>query len=158
MDEQTPQDQLRVGDADRERVAERLRSAYAEGRLDLAEYDDRVRQAWAARTYGELDRLTGDLPAGGTEPAGRRPPAPLQDSGAGGVARGRDERRQHGPHRASVAAWLSVSLINVVIWATVSLSTLHWVYPWWIWIAGPWGAVILAGWITGRSGGARPSR
>ncbi len=39
-----------------------MRSAHADGRLDLSEYDERIQQAWAARTYGELKALTADLP------------------------------------------------------------------------------------------------
>lgn len=58
----TPRSQLRAADTDREHVAEQLRSAHTEGRLDLTEYDERVQQAWAARTYGELRALTADLP------------------------------------------------------------------------------------------------
>jgi Domain of unknown function (DUF1707)/Domain of unknown function (DUF4190) len=58
----TPRGQLRAADTDREHVAEQLRSAHAEGRLDLSEYDERIQQAWAARTYGELKALTADLP------------------------------------------------------------------------------------------------
>lgn len=57
-----PRSRMRAADTDRESVAERLRSAHAEGRLDLTEYDGRVQQAWTARTYGELDALTADLP------------------------------------------------------------------------------------------------
>jgi hypothetical protein len=30
-----------------------------------------------------------------------------------------------------------------------------WVYPWWVWVAGPWGAVLLARWVTGRVEGVR---
>src|SRR5262245_47581179 len=54
---------LRAGDADRERVAERLRTALDEGRLNLYEYDERLRDAYAAKTYSELDALVGDLPS-----------------------------------------------------------------------------------------------
>jgi hypothetical protein len=53
---------LRASDADRERVAAVLRTAAAEGRLDLAELDDRLAQLYAARTYAELAPLTRDLP------------------------------------------------------------------------------------------------
>jgi len=53
---------FRAGDADRERVAERLRVALEEGRLNLHEYDDRLRQAYAARTHADLDALIADLP------------------------------------------------------------------------------------------------
>lgn len=55
--------QLRVADTDRQAVADRLGTALREGRLDLAEYDERLRRAYAARTYHELDDLLTDLPA-----------------------------------------------------------------------------------------------
>lgn len=150
--DQAPRDEMRASDRDREQVAERLRSAHAEGRLDLAEFDERVRQAWAARTYGELQPLTADLPA--TRPASR--PAPPEQ--AWPQHRGQPQGPHHGPrraphrdhgHRAAVGAWLSVSLINLVIWAVVSVGSMHLVYPWWVWVAGPWGALLLARWISG---------
>ena len=53
---------LRAGDTDRERVAERLRLALDEGRLNLYEYDERLRDAYGAKTYSELDALLADLP------------------------------------------------------------------------------------------------
>ncbi|WP_251093579.1 DUF1707 domain-containing protein [Streptomyces sp. Caat 7-52] len=56
---------LRASDADRERVAEVLRDALAEGRLDMDEFEERLESAYAARTYGELAPLTRDLPAAG---------------------------------------------------------------------------------------------
>jgi hypothetical protein len=57
--------ELRASDADRERVAEHLREALAEGRLDMAEFEDRLEAAYRARTYGELAPLTRDLPVPG---------------------------------------------------------------------------------------------
>lgn len=54
---------LRASDADRERVAELLRDAYAEGRLDVDEHAERIEAAYGARTLGELAPLTRDLPA-----------------------------------------------------------------------------------------------
>ncbi|SDK67448.1 DUF1707 SHOCT-like domain-containing protein [Streptomyces indicus] len=56
--------ELRASDADRERVAEVLRNALAEGRLDMEEFDERLGAAYQARTYGELEPLTRDLPTG----------------------------------------------------------------------------------------------
>jgi hypothetical protein len=53
---------MRASDADRERVAEVLRTAVVEGRLDLHEVDERLRQVYAARTYGDLEPITKDLP------------------------------------------------------------------------------------------------
>ncbi|MEU3406780.1 DUF1707 domain-containing protein [Streptomyces sp. NPDC006670] len=54
---------MRASDADRERVVERLRDAVAEGRLDMAEFEERLEAAYKSRTYAELEPLTGDLPA-----------------------------------------------------------------------------------------------
>ncbi|MEU1289387.1 DUF1707 domain-containing protein [Kitasatospora sp. NPDC005856] len=54
---------LRVSDADREKVAELLRDAYAEGRLDADEHAERIEAAYAAKTFGDLAPLTRDLPA-----------------------------------------------------------------------------------------------
>ncbi|MGH3937340.1 MAG: DUF1707 SHOCT-like domain-containing protein [Pseudonocardiaceae bacterium] len=141
VDEKNSRAPMRAADVDRERVAEQLRLAHAEGRLDLAEYDERVRQAWAARTYGELKILISDLPQAAATPVGGSPDV---------------HHRSHWRGRAPV--WLSVSLINLLIWGIVSLATLSWIYPWWIWVAGPWGAVLLVGWITERVSGAQPSR
>ncbi|MDH6705247.1 hypothetical protein P3T27_001955 [Kitasatospora sp. MAA19] len=53
---------LRVSDADRERIAELLRDAYAEGRLDADEHAERIGAAYAAKTFGDLVPLTRDLP------------------------------------------------------------------------------------------------
>jgi DUF1707 SHOCT-like domain len=63
---------LRAGHADRERAIDVLKAAFAEGRLDQDEYTERVGQAHAARTYGELATLTSDLPVG---PLGSLTPA-----------------------------------------------------------------------------------
>ncbi|MFF8945409.1 DUF1707 domain-containing protein [Streptomyces sp. NPDC014864] len=57
--------QLRASDADRERVAEILRDALAEGRLDMGEFEERLETTYKARTYGELAPITRDLPAAG---------------------------------------------------------------------------------------------
>ncbi|GAA0599986.1 DUF1707 domain-containing protein [Kribbella sandramycini] len=55
---------MRASDADRERVAEILREALVEGRLRLSEFESRLEEAQAARTYGELEHLVHDLPVG----------------------------------------------------------------------------------------------
>jgi hypothetical protein len=47
------------------------------------------------------------------------------------------------------SAWFTVSLINILIWGIICVTTTSWVYPWWIWVAGPWGAMLLAGWLSG---------
>lgn len=52
-----------MSDADREIVFARLNAAAAEGRLTLAEFEERVDGVLRARTYGEVEPLLADLPA-----------------------------------------------------------------------------------------------
>lgn len=73
---------LRASDADRERVAEILRRAAGDGRLTLEELDERLDQAYAAKTYAELEPVTRDLP--GTERAPVRAQAPAGPARPGG--------------------------------------------------------------------------
>lgn len=53
---------LRASDAERSATAELLRRHHAEGRLDTEEFEERVERCYAAKTRGELDALTTDLP------------------------------------------------------------------------------------------------
>jgi len=52
----------RASDADRDRTAAALREHLAAGRLTIQEFDERLDQAYAAKTLGELDGLMADLP------------------------------------------------------------------------------------------------
>ncbi|MFI5965335.1 DUF1707 domain-containing protein [Streptomyces asoensis] len=81
---------LRASDADRERVAEVLRDALAEGRLDMAEFEERLEETYKARTYGELAPITRDLPAAGvTSPSVSLAKEPPEDgSWAGRIVGG----------------------------------------------------------------------
>jgi hypothetical protein len=54
--------EMRCSDADRDRVAGVLRRHYGEGRLSLAELEERLAEAYAARTREELDRALRELP------------------------------------------------------------------------------------------------
>lgn len=54
--------EVRASDADRDAVVERLRRALSQGRLTLAEFDERAAAAYAAKTHGDLAELTRDLP------------------------------------------------------------------------------------------------
>jgi hypothetical protein len=68
---------LRASHADRERVVGVLKAAFVDGRLAKDEFDLRVGQTFAARTYAELAALTADLPAAkppqSARAQGRRP-------------------------------------------------------------------------------------
>ncbi|MEV0175327.1 DUF1707 domain-containing protein [Streptomyces sp. NPDC050803] len=67
--------ELRASDADRERVAEILRDALAEGRLDMEEFEERLDATYKARTYGELTPITRDLPTAPTVSMVKEPEA-----------------------------------------------------------------------------------
>jgi len=66
---------LRASDADRERVAQVLHTALAEGRLTVAELQERLDAVYAAKTLGELEPVTLDLP-GHTDLVPRAPAWP----------------------------------------------------------------------------------
>jgi Domain of unknown function (DUF1707) len=127
-------DEMRAADADRQVVADRLRVALDEGRLDLHEYDERLSRAYAAKTYGDLDRLLADLPA---VPHQRMPAEPVA------------QIPQHVTAQwlAQVwSSWMPAVLITSAVWAVTSIASGELQYYWPIWVAAPWGAVLL--WTT----------
>jgi hypothetical protein len=65
---------LRASGADRERVIDLLKAAFVQGRLYRDEFDARIGQALASRTYGELAAVTADIPAELVAAPPRRPP------------------------------------------------------------------------------------
>jgi Flp pilus assembly protein TadB len=60
---------LRVSDAERQAVTDRLAEHFGEGRLDQAEFDDRVGRAMSAKTRADLNGLFDDLPETGAPAA-----------------------------------------------------------------------------------------
>jgi hypothetical protein len=87
--EPLPPSQQRISDAERHEVAEILRRAAGEGRIDLEELDERLEATYAAKTYADLVPITHDLPsAAPRQPAvsatGPRPevvPGPSREHG-----------------------------------------------------------------------------
>jgi len=66
---------LRASHADREQMIDTLKIAFVQGRLTKAEFDARVGQTFASRTYAELAAVTADLPVGlAVVPPSRKPP------------------------------------------------------------------------------------
>jgi hypothetical protein len=140
-------DALRASDKDREFVADRLREALNEGRLDLTEYDDRLRDAYAARTYGDLKGLLSDLPA--VAPTSRsqvvpsnplQPPAVVPTQPPGGTVAQWVFNQWSG--------WLGLAVILTAIW----LISGHGDY-WPVWPLGIWGVFNLLSTINGLSNG-----
>jgi hypothetical protein len=70
--------QLRASHADRDQVAGTLKVAFVQGRLTKDEFDLRIGQAFAARTYADLATLTADIPAGLVDTPPLRPVARKQ--------------------------------------------------------------------------------
>jgi hypothetical protein len=144
---------MRAGDADRESVAERLRGALNEGRLDLHEYDERLRQTYAAKTYGELQGLLSDLP--GTAPLARSQVVPASGPASPHWEPGPDGRYPDATRRWVWETWdsyLGAVAIVVTIWfVTVVTSGAHYFWP--IWVAGPWGAVLAVQTVRGLGTG-----
>ena len=139
---------MRASDRDRQEVVDRLRSAVEDGRLKMDEYTDRMGRAYQAVTYGDLAPLHADLP----EPA-RALPEPAPAAGWVAAPPTMAPCAYHAwrlfaglPAALKVlwTIWLTAVLINVVVWALVSGTTGHLAYPWPVWVAGPYGAALLA--------------
>lgn len=142
-------DELRVGDGDRQVAADRLRSALDEGRLDLHEYDERLQQAYAAKTYGELNGLLADLPTTVSAQRAQLAPAPAQ-----GVVAGTVQSAAHpdATRRWLVEQWSSyVGVVGIVVMIWFLSGTEGGFWP--IWVAGPWGAILLWRTVTGLASG-----
>jgi hypothetical protein len=149
---------MRASDADRQEVIERLRTALDEGRLKMEEYIDRVGHASEAVTYADLAPLYADLPEGGAvarpDP---HPPAPAGPPAAQPVRTSRGGMPT--PLKVLWTIWGAAVAVNVVIWFIVSVSAHHLIYLWPVWVAGPWGAILLAvsvGAAQIRRGGTQP--
>jgi hypothetical protein len=134
-------DEMRAADADRQAVADALKAALDEGRLDLHEYDERLRQAYAAKTYGELDVLLADLPAVAPAPAPAPAAAPERD----------DVTRRWLLH--VWGSWIPVVGITTAIWVVSAIASGEWLYFWPVWVAGPWGIVLIWQTVAGLTQG-----
>ena len=110
---------IRAGDRERERTANQLGQALAQGYLAMDEYETRLQTAFAAQTTAELHQLVADLPL----PRLRR----------------NDPRRQAARRAAAwrgvqihLAGYLAMVVIVLTVWLVVGLSAGAW-YFWPIW-------------------------
>lgn len=142
---------MRAADIDRHQIAEQLKFALDEGRLSLGEYDDRIREAYAARTYAELMILVDDLPKPGLSAA---------DVHARQVAEQRRAARRLPTALAVLwTIWGSLLAVNLVVWLLVAVTTGipgFDLYFWPIWLLVPGAA--LAAVTIGVQGMRRPGR
>ena len=110
---------VRVGDREREKTANQLGQALAQGYLAMDEYETRIRAAFGAHTTAELGRLVADLPLAQlrrTDPRRRE-------------ARRAAARRGVKFH---LAGYLAMVVIVLAVWLTVGLTAGAW-YFWPIW-------------------------
>jgi Domain of unknown function (DUF1707) len=105
---------LRIGDADREAAAAGLREHYAQGRLTLEEFNQRLDAAFAATTQSQLHRVISDLPHA-VAPSPALPVAAARDY----RERARREH-QHGPRPRPRMRTLSAFVTVIVAWLVVA--------------------------------------
>ncbi len=107
---------LRVSDAERQAVADRLGEHFADGRLDQAEFDERVNRAMSAKTRADLSGLFDDLPemSSGSQtgtPAGSAAPA-----------------EPHRRHRHPVLVLVLLVVITLAAAHAVVAATVPWLW------------------------------
>ena len=137
---------MRATDTDRQSVADHLRKALDEGRLGLYEYDDRLRRAYEAATYGDLEQLLVDLPG---YAVARSPAHPADAAPVAGTAGVRYPRATLRWLAARYDGYLYVGTLPTAIWLATSLSRDDWQFFWPMWVLVPLLAVMLPGIVTG---------
>ncbi|MEU7569522.1 DUF1707 domain-containing protein [Streptomyces fradiae] len=130
---------MRASDADRDRVADILREALAEGRLDAEEHGERIDAVYRAKTLGELEPIVRDLPAAASATAPAEPRAAVaygayDPAGAAGeeeklvavfsstTLRG---RRRIGPRTAAFALFGNIEIDLTETTFTQRLTTIN---------------------------------
>jgi hypothetical protein len=115
---------LRVSDAERQAVADQLSSAFGDGRLDQAEFDERLSQAMNAKTYRDLDGLLTDLPS--TQASGG---AGLPPGGGAGLT-----SRASGSVPQRRLARPVLMIVVAVVALSVAGHAAAWAFGGWLWI------------------------
>jgi hypothetical protein len=123
---------LRVSDAERQAVADRLAEHFAAGRLDQAEFDDRVGRAMNAKTRADLSGLFSDLPETGAPAVPGQPHHPVR-------------RRRHPV----------LVVVLLVLFIIAAAHTVLWVSWPWLWVAALGVGLLFA---TGALGRSRPNQ
>ena len=124
---------IRVGDAERDAAAAQLREHYTAGRLTLDELNERLDQAFAARTQADLNAVTRDLPHVSAPSAGS--PAGTSRLAATSGESGWDGSAGTGPRRGGLLTGLAYMIPALV---------------------AVWGLLILGGLFVFGFGGGRP--
>ncbi|UGT41899.1 DUF1707 domain-containing protein [Nocardia yamanashiensis] len=116
------QENMRASDADREQIITKLRTAMDEGRINLHEFDERLQQVYAAKTYGELVPVLSDLPA----QRNSRPGAPTEKGGIPTWV---------------IIMWIPWVFVNLLVLAIYLATGAGYFWPFWVEV--PWGLALL---------------
>lgn len=146
---------MRASDVERDRFAAALQEHCAQGRLSVDEFEERLEGVYAARTVGDLEQLTADLPE---EDLYELPVPAHREGGPPSPSRSEvDIALPGGVWPWLWGTWAVVSALNFAIWLLlVALLPLD-LHPWWIWVAGPWGVLQLGAHIADRRYGSGSS-
>jgi Domain of unknown function (DUF1707) len=128
---------LRISDAERSEVADLLSQHYGDGRLDQAEFNERLDQAMKAKTYKDLSGLFADLP-------------PTEAAGVSGPSRAAEPVR----HRRHLHLNLNQRALFVLLVAAIAIVAGHAL----VWSLGPWawiGLLVVIALVATRSPGGR---
>jgi len=114
---------VRASNAERNEVVDLLRDQLGDGRLELAEFEERTATAMVARTRGELVPLFHDLPVRwpAPPPPSRVPTRPLSRPAGAGT---KDKKL-----RSFVALWVALMVLWWGIWLAVGMTGGSW-FPW----------------------------
>lgn len=140
---------MRASDVERDRVATELQEHCAQGRLTVEEFQERLDTVYSARTVGELDRLTEDLP----EVDLYELPVPATQHSY--------VQRRGGEVSAALpggiwpwlwGAWGTVGIASVALWLLLWQLTGHpnFLYMWWLYAVALWGGGQLAVHVINR--------
>jgi Domain of unknown function (DUF1707) len=165
---------IRASDADRDRAATLLGKHHAAGRLNSAEFHERMEKAMDAATIGELDELMDDLPAidiydlpdaslrrrpresPGQSLLAARPDADLPSAGIGSRAGAGLSRAPQGPldglspGATAIVAWATVATALIVI-GTVTAIAIGALVPIWAFVLIPVGGIFWLWFLNRRS-------
>jgi len=121
---------LRASDADRDIVHGILTEAFADGRLDREEYDERATATLQARTLGALPPLVADLvPDRPLLPATSSARVPLTAATPSELQR-RAEEKWRNDRREAFMAFLGSAVVTWAIWVAINWTEWDSAFPW----------------------------
>ena len=135
-------DNIRISDSERDQVVGELGRHLTAGRLTIGEFDQRVAEVYRSTTRQQAHQVLRDLPsaAPAAAPLTTPPTRPVR-------------RRIPGHQQIKWLAWAAAGGLNIAIWGIISLATGAMIYPWPVWVIGPWGLVLLGRTLLGRESG-----